>query len=78
MSHVRAPLATLAPGVVEVWTVHLDPEGTASNACSPRLSPDEADHARRLGSLGAPWAQAHLALRDILALHLGLTARRCV
>ena len=76
MSHARAPIASLAPGVVEVWTVRLDPEGTASERLLAGLSPDEADHARRLGSLGAPWAQAHLALRGILALHLGLTGEQ--
>ena len=69
----RAPLDDAS--VVEVWKVPLDPSGPARDAELAVLAPHEADHAHRLGQAGAPWAQAHAALRSILGRVLGIAPR---
>lgn len=62
----------IAIGDVVVWKVALDPSGVAREPWIATLAEHEVAHARRLGESGAPWAQAHTALRGILGHHLDL------
>lgn len=72
MNSTPAHCLHLETGTVEVWKVPLDPSGAARERDLATLDANEVAHARRLGESGAPWAQAHAAMRGILAHHLGL------
>jgi 4'-phosphopantetheinyl transferase len=75
MSESTTRCERIATGAVVVWKVPLDPSGVAREPWLATLDEHEAAHARRLGDAGAPWAQAHTALRGILGLHLRLAPR---
>jgi len=72
MSDAPVHCLHLETSTVEVWKVPLDPSGAAREHDLATLTETEIAHARRLGESGAPWAQAHTALRGILGHHLGL------